>query len=219
MDRFNKIIKLIKNKKIKIKFKNKSLLMKIISKILFFNKKFMTNYTTTIGNTIYFPSRDFLYNDNIFSEEILLHELVHINDNKKDLLFPIKYLFPQILFPLSFFLLFLNIWIFLPVAILLLLPLPAIFRKNYELRGYTASLIAANEIWKEKNVPLDMREKNLHIIAQHINTIFTGPQYYYMWRFGVRKELNLIIDKILNESIVKTDPSYEEIVQLIKGSR
>jgi hypothetical protein len=40
-----------------------------------------------------------------------------------------------------------------------------------------------------------------------------------MWRFGVRKELNLIIDKILNESIVKTDPSYEEIVQLIKGSR
>ena len=43
------------NMGVSIKYKDNSWFMKVLSKILFFNKKFMTRFTTTIGKTVYFP--------------------------------------------------------------------------------------------------------------------------------------------------------------------
>ena len=41
----------------KIVSKQDSKLMRILGKILFFNKDFMTRYITVIGNTVYVPSK------------------------------------------------------------------------------------------------------------------------------------------------------------------
>src|SRR4030043_385107 len=93
---------------LKIKYKDESLLMKILGKLMFFNKGFMTSYTTTIGSTIYFPNSNFVKARPISSSVILLHELVHLYDNSKFTapLFSFLYLFPQILVLLFFPLLF-----------------------------------------------------------------------------------------------------------------
>ena len=45
---------------IRIAFKDESFLMKLLGFLLFFTKEFMTRFTTTIGNTVYFPSREWL---------------------------------------------------------------------------------------------------------------------------------------------------------------
>ena len=44
---------------LKVEFKDESKFMKFLGVLLFFNKEFMSNYSTTIGNTVYFPSRHF----------------------------------------------------------------------------------------------------------------------------------------------------------------
>ena len=67
---------------LEVKYKTESSFMKLIGKILFFNKTFMTFYTTTIGSTIYFPNREFVNNKEVSSSIIFLHELVHIHDSK-----------------------------------------------------------------------------------------------------------------------------------------
>jgi len=45
---------------VEIKYKDESLFMKALGLLLSFNKTFMTSFTTTIGSTIYFPSRKWL---------------------------------------------------------------------------------------------------------------------------------------------------------------
>lgn len=103
--KFDKVIEITNNyiPNIKIKYKDKSLLMKILSKLLFFNKDFMNKYTTTIGNTIYFPTENFINTYPISSISILLHECVHISDSRKNPLFKFLYLTPQILFLLRLY--------------------------------------------------------------------------------------------------------------------
>ena len=66
--------------------KEDSKLMKFISKLLFFNKTFMTDYVTTIGRTIYVPS-------GYISSTTLRHELVHVADyNAHPVWFTLSYL-------------------------------------------------------------------------------------------------------------------------------
>jgi hypothetical protein len=72
--------------KYKIVAKEDSTLMKIIGKLLFFNKGFMTNYVTTLGSTIYAPGGE-------ISDITLQHELVHVKDWKRwNILFSLSYL-------------------------------------------------------------------------------------------------------------------------------
>ncbi len=126
---------------LKIKYKDESSLMKVIGYLLFFNKRFMTSYTTTIGSSIYFSNQIFVRSHPIAATIILLHELVHIYDAKKisSFLFSLLYLSPQILAVLSLPLYFLIGWWSL-LFLLLLLPLPAFFRMHFERRAYIASL-------------------------------------------------------------------------------
>lgn len=84
--------------KFEIRFKNESKLMRFIGKILFFNKTFMTNYTTVLGPKVYFPTKEYYESNPVGSFDTLSHEFVHImDDNRHPFLFKLKFAFPQIL--------------------------------------------------------------------------------------------------------------------------
>ena len=81
--------------------KRDSLLMKLLSKILFFNKRFMSSYVTVIGNKVYVPQLPWKENNPYGATEVLAHEWVHMKDNKRlGIAFKLLYLMPQILTPL-----------------------------------------------------------------------------------------------------------------------
>lgn len=162
-----------------IRFKDESKFMKLLSKLLFFNKSFSTNYVTTIGEKVYWPTRKSYTPNSYFT---LAHEFVHIMDYKKSpIKFILGYSFPQIL-SLPFLLLPLLVW-FVPIAYLLpfalfLLPLPSPTRTYYELRGYGMTI--KSKLWNKINPDIN-----------HISKNFTSSNYYYMWPFK-----NNIISKL-----------------------
>lgn len=167
--------------KLQIKYKNQSLLMKALGKLMFFNRGFMTEYTTTIGNTIYFPSEKFIKIHPVSSLIILLHELVHLHDQKKvgKIPFVISYLFPQILVPFCLLLLLLVSWkIVIPLAILFSAPIPALFRMYWEKRAYLSSLYVMQLLGNKLHF-------NPHLKTQEtiFKNNFHGPFYYFMWPF------------------------------------
>lgn len=81
--------------KYRVVLKSESKLMRAIGWVLKpFNRAFMTGYVTTIGSTIYTPSREML------SPGLLQHELQHVSDSKRwPVLYELSYLF---LLPLGF---------------------------------------------------------------------------------------------------------------------
>jgi len=166
---------------LKIKYKNTSTFMKILGKILFFNPEFMTDYITTIGSTVYFPSEDFVSQQPFSASIVLLHELTHVYDSKRltKPLFMISYLFPQILSLVFLPLIFLCWKIFLPLFLLSLLPLPSYGRMYFERRGYFVSLYAMNTMGIKYNY-------NSKLISgqDYFSSEFTSGEYYWMWVFS-----------------------------------
>lgn len=86
----------------KVLKKSESWLMKTIGKLLFIisfgqNKSFMTDFITTIGNTVYVPDSwdSKLEKSRI---EVLMHERIHMRQSKK--LTPIIYALAYLLFPI-----------------------------------------------------------------------------------------------------------------------
>jgi len=210
LNRFNLFVDFLKDTvpTLNIKYKNNSLFMKILGFILFFNKDFMSKYTTTIGSTIYFPSKEFVEKNPIAKIITVSHEARHIVDSKRyGVLFSILYLMPQLLALLLIPLLFVNVYLAL-FCLLFLLPLPAYFRMRFEILGYTMSLFVINELLKENNVPLEKRKELLYNKVNNCNEEFTSSKYYYMWPFGVEDKLKKAVVKILNETIVKEHVLY-----------
>lgn len=179
---------------LQVKFKDESTFMKILGTLLFFNKDFMTNYSTTIGNTIYFPSKSYLTSRNFVNTVTFLHELVHIEDSKRigKVLFALLYLFPQILIFLTIPLFFFNWWVALILAVIVLAPLPAYFRMKFEKRAYFTSLYVANKLSvKYKFNPL--LDENKDMFLQQ----FKNSSYYFMWIFpNLDKEFDQAVEKI-----------------------
>lgn len=225
-DRTNRLIAELKKTipNFNIKFKDQSLLIKIISYILFFNKSFMTDYITTIGSTVYFPSEQFLEANPTDSQIVISHEFVHAIDNKNNIIFKPLYLFPQILSPLFVILFFvlphvLN-FISLGIALICLLPIiPSFWRSKDELRGYQMSLFAESELMKEDGIVGDQYDKALSDTIVFINDEFTGSSYYWMNRSGVMSQLNDTITKIKTDDILKDDPVYNIIREALKNSK
>lgn len=105
--------------KLKIKFKDESKFQQFIGKIAKpINKEYLTQYTTVMGNTIWFPSRDLYEKNPRQSATILLHEWIHLYDRRR---FPI-------LFDLSY---------------ILMLPCVFTMRGHWERRGYAADIMMA----------------------------------------------------------------------------
>lgn len=167
-----------------IKYKDESFFMKVLSIIFFFNKKFKTNYTTTIGNTIYYPSRESVANDEDMAAQILAHELIHIKQKEAygAVLYSFLYLFPQVLSLLSVLAIF-SPWFLL--FLLFLLPLPAPFRKDFEKSAMAMSLF----VFYLHLQSLDITDENVSSTLDKYVAIkksrFTGFQYWLMWSFGV----------------------------------
>lgn len=198
-----------------VRIKDDSRLMKLIAKILFFNPNFMDSFVTTIGPVVYIPRLWFTEADSGTREYpygIIAHELVHVHDSEKSKLFEIGYLFPQWLALIAllapvFAIFFGAGWWHLLWALVLILPIPAIWRNKYERRGYAMSLAVA--YWKTGQIS----PKHMH----HITEQFTGPTYYFMWPFkkSVEKwidsvELRLMRNTILDEKI------YRDIHDIVK---
>lgn len=196
MSSFNKVLSYLKtkNSKINIYYKDKSNLMKLLSYVLFFNKNF-NDYTTTIGNNVYFPSEKYIQQNDVIAAITLIHEYVHIDDRKNyGLWFSFSYLLPQIFALLFIALLPIKFLISALGLILFLLPLPAYFRKVWEVRGYTANLIAYYVLYPDKVDRFDM-------LIDVYNDNFIYSQYYYMWVFGVKQELNKNLEDIISGDI------------------
>jgi hypothetical protein len=165
---------------LKIKYKDQDTLMKILGTLLFFNPKFKTSFTTTIGDTIYWPSEKFVQDNPLSAANIFIHECVHIYDEKKNgsVSFKLGYLFPQILALPMLLLLFVLTWkIVLPLALLCLAPWPAPFRANAERRAYFVSMRAAYQLYG-----MDPTTQGTHYAEN-----FKNASYYFMMPFGEDK--------------------------------
>lgn len=81
-----------------IRFKNESFFMKVLGFFVSpFNPTYMTDFVTTIGKTVYFPSRTTFEQDVWQRLQVLAHEFVHVHDGDKHWWFSPSYMFPQVL--------------------------------------------------------------------------------------------------------------------------
>lgn len=198
---------------LQIKYKDKSWFMKLLGTLLFFNKGFMTNYTTTIGSTVYFPSEAFVKVRPVSAAIVLMHELIHVHDAHKfsKSLFCLLYLSPQIL-ALFCLPLFLISWkIALPLMLLFGAPLPSFFRMYFEKRAYLTSLYSIQSLASRLNFkPLLASQESSFI--KH----FKDSSYYFMWPFGnLQQEFDAGVDKIKAGQRPYEDPVFDILDDLI----
>lgn len=178
---------------LQVKYKDQDTMMKILGKLMFFNPGFMKSYTTTIGNTIYFPNTEFVQNNPNAASGVFIHECTHVHDEHKigSIPFKLGYLFPQILALPMLLLLFVLTWkIVVPLAVLCLLPLPAPFRARAERRAYFISMYVGYKLFGWDPVST----------SSHYSDHFKDSSYYWMMPFGQDKlfeqeALNIKADK------------------------
>lgn len=197
--------------KLKINYKNESILMKIIGFILFFNKDFLSEYTTTLGNFIYFPNKEIIRKRPISMSIVFLHELVHVYDfNKLNIIFSILYLTPQIFF--IFFIPFTIIFGKIGLLFLLfLLPIPSFFRMYFEKRAYLSSLYVIYKISNKLKFNPNLNENKETMIFS-----LSSYPYYYAWFYKfLNKDFDKSISKILNNERPFEDPVFDMLDKLI----
>jgi hypothetical protein len=176
-DNFWSEVILKKFPKAKIAFKTDSNLMGFLG---WFSRAFYQGLTTVIGNTIYFPSKEFLEKNYKNSYCTLAHEFVHMVDKKNEpfLMFEVKYLFPQILAIFSFlsFFAYISLWFFLFLLFLIFLVpgIPSPWRVYYEANAYAMNFFVAYK-GSEFNPVLED-------VANAMAELLTGREYWYASR-------------------------------------
>ena len=199
-----------------IKFKNNSFLMKILSYLLFFNKKFMTQYATSSNNSIvYFPSEDFIRLRSISSIVILLHELIHVNDSIKlnYYFYSFLYMLPQSLILFTIPLMFFSLKIGIILTIICLLPLPAYFRMRFERKAYFASLYVLQALANKLNYNSNLDKRKDNFLAS-----FKDSSYYWMWILpNLNKQFDDATTKIKNGEKPYDDPIFDILDDLVKN--
>lgn len=200
-----------------VRYKDQSLFMKLLGFLLFFNKKFMTGYVTTIGNTIYFPSKDFITENEESSIITLAHEVVHVAQAEKygKVLFSLMYLFPQCLALLSLGAIFAVLWLpmlWCLVFLVFVAPIPAPLRMKFEVGGYTMSLFMIGQIMRRRGVSTKKISEELLVRAVFMDTNnFKGPNYWFMWPFNLDDVFEKKINDISNGVISDTDEVYGRV--------
>ena len=184
----------------KIVDKRESKLMRLLSKLLFFNKNFMSRYITVIGNTVYVPTKDWIKEDAYRSLSVFCHEWVHMKDNRRlGPFFKLLYLSPQI-FSLLAVLGFWNpLWF---LFLICLLPVPSPTRSELEMRGYAVTM-AVNWWLLERKPNYDWYSKQ-----------FTSSSYYWMDPFkkDVLKDLQKEFDRIQKQELRDHEKQILEIL-------
>jgi hypothetical protein len=209
----------------RIAYKNESGFMKFLGKLMFFNPGFMEKYITTIGNTVYFPSADYVAIHSAALRSVLAHEFYHIWDAQRtgSLLWHILWLMPQALAPLALLAVLALIWpwmLWFLLALALLLPWPAYWRMKYERGGYIMSLFVLNEQLKDWNFDEATRIEELKETANTMDrNQFRGAYYWFMWPFGVRKQLHSAIESIVSGDILDTEEVFPFVLKCLEDSK
>ena len=181
--------------------KQESTLMRCLSKLLFFNKKFMTNFVTVIGNKVYVPTLPWNEDNPYGACEVLSHEFVHMRDGQAlGVLFKFLYLCPQILALLSVFAVWNPWWL---LCLVFLLPIPAPFRAYFEFRAYVVSMAVRWWLLSNKTDP------------QYYLKQFTTGNYYWMFPFEkvLHKKFEQEFERIQADDL---KPHEEEIKKALK---
>lgn len=196
-----------------IRFKNTSKWMKFLNFFVqIFNSRFMTEYITTTGSHVYFPSKEYLIQGQNRLLGVLAHELVHMLERARlgDTRYFLQYAFPQILAVLSLFaiLAIWSPWFLLALLFLLALaPLPAPGRRDIELDGYTMSM--AVTYWQRKNIT----DTEIEWYAQQ----FSGAAYYFMWPLHSRIVNALRLRALLiRTGEVLQRPVFKKVYDIVK---
>lgn len=177
-----------------------------------FNPKFLTNYITTFGSGVHFPNRAKFLDDPEAATDILAHELVHMVDKRQNGFFKheLAYAMPQVLTVLAVFSLgaiwHLGFLVFL-VFLLALVPWPAIWRKDIEMRGYTMS--AAVFYWRWGVYGDDQFEKTARQ--------FSGPAYYFMWPWHAKAKGELMrrFEAVKSGEILQ-EKVFRDVYEIVK---
>ncbi len=191
---------------LQIKYKDQDPFMKFVGALLFFNPAFKNQFITTIGDTMYWPSQQFIQDDPKGSSEIFIHECTHMYDEKRvgSLPFKLGYLFPQLLMLPMFLLLFVLTWkIVLPLALLCLVPWPAPFRAYFERRAYFVSMRVGYSLygWDPK------------AMAASFAGFFKDSSYYWMMPFGIDAPFETEANNILaGKPESASDPALDKMV-------
>lgn len=195
-----------------VRYKNESRRMRFIGKAMFWNNEFMTDLTTTLGGTVYFPSRQWVEADYYGAWRILCHEIVHIEDEralgKFRWWFSVQYALPQALAVLALLSYPLQTW--WPLLFLLCLaPLPAPWRMKIEMRGYAMTM--AVHFWYGKTGISQELKAN---VAEN----FTGSRYYWMWPFksAVDREVGRWSKMILCDEVFDQGPVFGRVQKMIQ---
>ena len=162
---------------LQIKYKDTDPFMKFVGTLLFFNKSFSNDFVTTIGDTQYWPSQQFITDNPQACSEIFIHECTHMYDEKRlnSIVFKLGYLFPQLLALPMLLLLFVLTWkIVLPLVLLCVLPWPAPWRALFEQRAYFVSMYVGYKLynWDPK------------AMGASFANYFSDSSYYFMMPFG-----------------------------------
>jgi hypothetical protein len=200
---------LARSEGVTVRYKNESWLMKLIGALMFFNRDFMRGFVTTIGETVYFPTREGVANNYHHSWSVLAHECVHANDYRENkALFMLGYVMPQGLALLA--LLAPVLWSWWPLlALVCLLPLPAPWRKESEMRGYAMSMAVI--FWYGRS-GIPQAEK------ARIAESFTGSEYYFSWPFkgAVDREIGRWSKRILCNEMHQYGAVYGRVKAMIE---
>jgi len=170
--------------KFRTSLKSESKFHRMVGKLLasLGNKGYMDAFWTTIGSWCARPS---VCDDGAIEDEwrVVFHEGRHAADSAKLGFVPFTfiYLFPQVLALLALALPIIALlggpicllWGFL--ALVALLPIPALGRAYMEYRAYVVTMVTA--YWTQK-----IEDEDEYIAG--IVKYFTGPYYYYMMPFG-----------------------------------
>ena len=196
---------------IEVRYKDKSLFMKLLGIILFFNPAFMKSFITTIGSTIYYANEAYTREQPVGATVVLLHEATHILESKRKngFIFSLSYLFPQLLFLLSIPMFFVcGFYSFL--FLIFLLPLPAPFRMMIERNGYTTSLYIMH-LLKLKGYGYDLDLAVPWVVSQ-----FKTSAYYWMWVFpSIDQYFKNVVGDLKNGKTTYVDKGVVSLVSKV----
>lgn len=197
---------------IKLVEKERSLLMKILGKLLFFNKRFMTHTTTVLGKTIYTPSQ---IPHDLALMGIVAHEYVHIRDAQRlgFVKFALGYTFPQNLTLLALLSL-LAFWEPAFVGFLIFIeaifPWPAFYRIGIEKKAYAMSLLF--KLWAQGKVHQST--------VDSIVDILHGSTYY--WPGGNKKLSQFYFGIVLEDAqhgILPVGDEFQDVWRYLEKER
>lgn len=196
--------------KIEIKPKSESKLLNFLNPIVsIFNKNFMSDYVTTIGNTIWYPDGWLDKNDFKSRLQTVIHECIHIKQGKSqpNFIHEFLYLFPQSLSILSLFSL-LSVplgmgWLWCLLFLFFLAPVPAYFRYKKELEAYRIRILFFKHVYNSSEEMLQWTKK---MIVENLSK----SNYYFAWPFPKW------IQKDLDDESFMDEEQYRDIILFLK---